>query len=220
MSFIIAIAGGSCSGKTTLARHLQRRLGADNCLLVRQDDYYHDISTRDASHGLPNFDIPEALDFDLLADDLRRMKRGEAVALPNYDFTTHQRRRPASPVKPRPYIIVEGMLVLHAPQLQSVIDRTLYMRCDSARRLKRRIKRDVADRGRTQACVIKQFNEDVEPAHQTFVAPSDIHADTIIEQDDYMGDLSGLVDRIIASLPPITLFEALANSDHAMSAAL
>ncbi|WP_156811948.1 uridine kinase family protein [Robiginitomaculum antarcticum] len=216
MSYIIAIAGGSCSGKTTLARHLQRRLGPKQCLLVRQDDYYHDISERDSSQGLPNFDIPEALDFNLLADDLSRLKRGEAVALPNYDFTTHQRRRPAEPAEPRPFIIVEGMLILHAPQLQSVLDRTLYLRCESTRRLERRLARDVAERGRTQSCVIKQFSQDVEPAHEHYVAPSADNADDIIEQDEYMSDLSGLVERISGGLPPIS---SKASSLLVMSAA-
>ena len=213
MSFILAVAGGSCSGKTTLSRHLQHRMGAENCLLIRQDDYYHDIRTRDASKGLPNFDVPEALDFDQLAADLKALKTGEAVSLPNYDFTTHQRRHPSEPVKPRPYIIVEGILLLNADQLRPILDYSLFMKCSTELRFTRRLARDIAERGRTKESVHTQFYKDVEPAHQTYVAPSASYADKIVPQQEYMTNLTGLVEGVLKILPPIDAPAKIAQTD-------
>lgn len=201
MSFVIAIAGGSCSGKTTLARHLQHRLGGEQCLAIRQDDYYFDIRERDSRQDLPNFDVPEALDFKQLASDIEALKAGEAVKLPNYDFTTHQRRHPSEPLKPRPFIIVEGLLLLNAEEIRPLIDHSVYMKCSYEERFERRLARDVAERGRTKEFVHKQFHQDVEPAHQTYVAPSAEYADKIITQEEYINDLSGLIDRLVDSLP-------------------
>lgn len=201
MSFVIAIAGGSCSGKTTLARHLQHRLGGENCLAIRQDDYYFDIRERESGQDLPNFDVPEALDFKQLASDISALKSGEAVKLPNYDFTTHQRRHPSEPLKPRPYIIVEGLLLLDAKDIRPLIDQSVYMKCSYEKRFARRLARDVAERGRAKDFVHKQFHQDVEPAHQTYVAPSAQYADRVITQDEYINDLSGLIDRLVESLP-------------------
>jgi uridine kinase len=204
MSFVIGIAGGSCSGKTTLARHLQHRLGADTCMAIRQDDYYFDIRERQArKKDIPNFDVPEALDFEKLASDIKALKRGEAVALPNYDFVTHQRRLPTEPLQPKEFIIVEGMLILDAAQVRPLLDHSLYMKCSYEERYARRLTRDVADRGRTEDFVHQQFHEDVEPAHQEFVAPSAVYADEIIYQDEYVNDLTGLIDRLVTLLPGV-----------------
>lgn len=204
MPFIIAVAGGSCSGKTTLSRHLQHRIGTSHCLLIRQDDYYHDIRTREASgNELPNFDVPEALDFDQLVKDVSALKAGEPVALPNYDFTTHQRRHPSQPIKPRPFIIIEGILLLHSAPLRPLIDFSLYMRCSTEMRFARRLARDIAERGRTEESVHTQFYKDVEPAHQTYVQKSAVHADKVVLQEEYMSDLTGLLDKVLAILPPV-----------------
>lgn len=207
MTFVIAIAGGSCSGKTTLARHLEHRLGTDYCMAIRQDDYYHDIRDRESSKPIPNFDVPEALDFAQLAEDITALKRGAPVALPNYDFTTHQRRHPSEPLQPRPYIIVEGMLLLNAPEIRPLVDHSIYMKCSYEERFARRLSRDVADRGRTEDFVHKQFHEDVEPAHQSFVAPSAVYADEIIAQHEYINDLTGLIDRLVGILPSAQNFQ-------------
>jgi uridine kinase len=201
MPFVIGIAGGSCSGKTTFARHLQHRLGPEACLAIKQDDYYFDIRERQKRDEIPNFDVPEAIDFDQLASDITALKAGEAVALPNYDFTTHQRRHPTKPLDPRPFIVVEGMLILNAPKIRPLIDHSLYMRCSYEERYARRLTRDIAERGRTEDFVHKQFHEDVEPAHQSFVAPSAQFADYVIEQDEYLNDLTGLIDRLVDILP-------------------
>ncbi|RKQ71133.1 uridine kinase [Litorimonas taeanensis] len=201
MSFVICIAGGSCSGKTTLARHLQHRLGADSCMAIRQDDYYFDIRERETNSELPNFDVPEALDFKKMAEDIAALKNGEPVALPNYDFVTHQRRLPSEPLEPRKYIIVEGLLLLNAEEVRPLFDHSLYMKCSYEERFARRLARDVAERGRTEDFVHKQFHEDVEPAHQSFVAPSAKYADEVIHQSEYVNDLTGLIDRVVELLP-------------------
>jgi len=195
-----------------LSRHLQHRIGGEHCLLVRQDDYYHDIRTRDASQGLPNFDVPEALDFDQLAADLTALKNGDAVPLPNYDFTTHQRRHPSEPIAPRPYIIVEGILLLNSEQVRPVLDYSLYMKCSTEVRFARRLARDIAERGRTEESVHEQFHKDVEPAHQAFVSTSAVHADKVVPQDDYINDLTGLVDSVLKRLPPIEAATKIAQA--------
>lgn len=203
MSVIIAIAGGSCSGKTTLARHLQHRLGATQAMLIRQDDYYHDIRDRVEGDEIPNFDVPEALDFALLAENLDTLKNGEAVQLPNYDFTTHQRIRATEPLDAKAYTIVEGLLLLNDPVIRELADVSIYMRCPYETRFERRLARDVAERGRTEEFVHHQFAQDVEPAHQKYIQPSAAHADILVEQDDYISSIESVLERIIEALPKI-----------------
>jgi len=212
MSFVIAIAGGSCSGKTTFARKLQQRLGENDCLGIQQDDYYFDIRMRQAGDTLPNFDIPEALDFEQFASDLAALKSGSAVALPNYDFKTHQRCHPSEPHEPRPFIVIEGLLVLNAPEIRPLIDYSLYIECSRDERFERRLARDVTERARTEESVYRQFHEDVEPAHQSFVAPSAQYADDVIPQAVYKNDLSNLIERVVDKLPSAKNFDTPVNA--------
>lgn len=203
MSLIIAIAGGSCSGKTTLARHLQHRLGAAKAMMIRQDDYYHDIRDRISGDEIPNFDIPESLDFDLLAANLRSLKAGESVRLPNYDFPTHQRVPATAPLEAKEYTIVEGLLLLDDPQIRDIADVSVYMRCPYEIRFERRLARDVAERGRTEDFVRHQFAQDVEPAHQIYIQPSAEYADIIVQQDDYVEHVDKVLDRVIEAVSDI-----------------
>lgn len=198
---ILAIAGGSCSGKTTLAGRLHDYFGANQCRIVRQDDYYFDIRERGGS-PLVNFDIPEALDFDLLAANLAAFKRGDSVSLPNYDFTTHQRCTPSAPCPPPSVIIVEGILLLNQAELRPLFDHSVFVRCDTETRLARRLQRDTTERGRTETDVLRQFNEQVEPAHQTYVSPSKSYADVVIEQAEYIADTAQVVRDVAARLRP------------------
>jgi len=201
MSVIIAIAGGSCSGKTTLARNLQHRLGAAEAMLIRQDDYYHDIRDRAEGDEIPNFDVPEALDFALLAENLQALKAGEIVQLPNYDFTTHQRIRETEPLEAKAYSIVEGLLLLDDGPVRELTDISVYMRCPYEIRFERRLSRDVAERGRTEEFVRHQFAQDVEPAHIKYIQPSMVHADIVVEQTDYVRSIDSVIDRIVEVLP-------------------
>lgn len=194
---ILAIAGGSCSGKSTLAAYLRDYIGAKTCRVVRQDDYYHDIRERGGS-PMVNFDIPKALDFDLLRENLLAFKRNEAVVLPHYDFTTHQRRTPSEPRNPRPLIVVEGILLLAMPKLREVFDHSVYIRCASELRLSRRLERDTTERGRSREDVLRQFHDQVEPAHQEFVSPSQTHAHLILEQTQYISNMTEVAQSILA----------------------
>ena len=112
---LIGIIGGSCSGKTTLARYLRDKLGHENCLLISQDDYYHDMQRLSAlGEKLPNFDAPEAMDYDQLMTDLIALKLGKSIDMPIYDFHTHTRRPETRRTDPKPVIILEGILIMAA----------------------------------------------------------------------------------------------------------
>ena len=145
-----------------------------------------------------NFDIPEALDFDLLRENLMAFKQNKSAALPSYDFTPHQRRTPTEPRNPRPLIIIEGILLLSQPQLRYIFDHSLYIKCATELRLSRRIERDTTERGRSREDVLRQFHEQVEPAHQTHVSPSQIHADMVIDQAEYVSNITRVVEAIVA----------------------
>ena len=192
--YLIAIAGGSCSGKTTLAQHLYGALGEARAVLMRQDDYYYSYQGGD----LPNFDAPDALDFDRLAADLKRLKSHEAIAAPLYDFTTHTRRAETRLIAPRDVIILEGILILAVPALTPLIDYACFIDCDEATRFERRLKRDIAERGRTEDSVHRQFFGQVAPAHDRFVEPSKANAQRVISQSDYCADVAALTQSILA----------------------
>jgi len=166
--YVLAIAGGSCSGKSTLAANLRDYIGPAYCLVVRQDDYYHDIRTRGGS-PMVNFDIPEALDFQLLEANLAAFKQNKSAALPSYDFKTHQRQVSTEPRNPRPVIM-------------------------------RRLERDRTERGRSRDDVMRQFHEQVAPAHQTHVSPSQIHADLVIDQAEYVSNITGVIEPILTMI--------------------
>jgi len=190
--YIIAIAGGSCSGKTTLAHCLWECFGADQAVMMRQDDYYH-------SHKggpLPNFDKPDAIDFKQLAADLSRIKAGQTIAAPLYDFTVHKRREKTQEIAAKPVIILEGILILAVDILRPLFDYACYMECSEPVRFERRLARDIAQRGRTEQSVWEQFYKQVEPAHQAYVEPSKHKADRIISQSDYCADVEALTQSI------------------------
>ena len=191
--YIIAIAGGSCSGKTTLARRIWRQLGANKAVLIQQDDYYHSF----ANGGLANFDEPKAIDFDRLASDLQRLKNGDTIEAPLYDFETHSRRTVTQTIEPREIVILEGILVLTVEVLRPLFDQTCYIKCDEVTRFERRLARDMSERGRTETSVREQFYGQVIPAHKTYVFPSKQRADRVISQSDACEDLPALTQSII-----------------------
>lgn len=194
---IIGIAGGSCSGKTRLLRRLHRALGARNCAVVLQDDYYHSRPEAQTDNLAFNFDHPDALDFDYLARDLARLKQGGDIASPRYDFARHERLADeVHEVPARPVILVDGILILASAAAREVIDYGVFIECDAETRLARRIARDVAERGRERDNVIAQFEQQVEPMHQRFVEPSARYADTVFHQDALNGDAA--IDEMVA----------------------
>jgi uridine kinase len=203
MSLIIAISGGSCSGKTTLAKLLQKRLGNNRSMIISQDDYYLDIRERVKDNKIPNFDIPEALDFNLLFENLKCLKDKKSVVLPRYDFSIHQRIASTNLTDPKDFIIVEGLLLLDNTDVRGFVDLSVYISCPQDIRFERRLTRDIKERKRTKEFVIKQFLNDVEPAHIKYIQPSSAHADLIIDQNDFINSVDQVLDTIIDCLSNI-----------------
>jgi uridine kinase len=180
MTKLVAIAGGSGSGKTTIARALAERLD-QSCVVIAEDDYYRCSSkTPDFDPLRYNFDAPEAKDHDLLAEHLIRAKRGEGFDKPLYDLITHRRRAEAEYVGPAEAIIVEGIHVLARPDLRALFDLKVYVEADEALRFGRRMARDIEERGRTPRAVLDQLFQTVRPMHEKFIAPQRAFADLVV----------------------------------------
>lgn len=174
---VIAVAGGSGSGKTTFARRFFELMGNSSCLVLSQDSYYIDQSARFTEDGGEvNFDHPSSLDFELLARHLRELKSGESVRVPRYDFATHTRSQSGEPVMPRPVVVVDGTLVLSQEVLLPLFDWSVFLQVPDELRFERRLKRDMAERGRTRAGVQAQWDNHVAPMYRAFVAPSACNA--------------------------------------------
>ena len=177
--FLIGISGGSCSGKTTLAKELVDLLGASVSLLMF-DDYYHDLSALEPSErAIGNYDHPDALDVDLFLQHLRSLAAGNPVEVPEYDFSTHTRRGPTHTVEPASFVVIDGILLLHLEQIRRELALTVFVDAPENIRLARRIERDVRERGRDPAGVRSQFATTVKPMHDAFVLPSRRHAELV-----------------------------------------
>ena len=184
---IVAICGGSGSGKTTFAGRLQKRLGEGRCSLLQQDSYYRDHSDRfDYDGGSINFDHPGAIDFALLSQHLAELREGRSVSTPVYDFATHRRLEATVTVPARPLIVVEGMLILSQRAVREHFDVKVFIDAPENVRLSRRLSRDARDRGRDAAGVKRQFEEHVKPMHDLFVEPSRAHADMVYSGEAVM----------------------------------
>ncbi len=162
--FIVVVAGGTASGKTTIAHHAATLLGAT---VIGHDRYYRDVDDPQ-NH---DFDHPDSLETSLLVHHIDALHQGRAVELPVYDFATHSRRNIAETVHPRPVMVVEGILTLADPGVAQRADLAVFVHADDDVRLARRIRRDVAERGRTWDDVIRQWLSTVRPAHLRHVAP-------------------------------------------------
>lgn len=180
---VIAIAGGSCSGKTRLADHTQKALGDDICTIIRLDNYYKDRRDTSDTDPLPNFDHPDAFEWALVRDQLKVLKSGEPIDIPTYDFVTHRRTDQTERVDPKPIVLIEGILILTQDILWPVFDQSFFVECSENVRLERRLARDIVERGRTEESVHKQFAAQVAPMHNKFVIPSKENADMIITQN-------------------------------------
>ena len=179
----LGVAGGSGSGKTTVARAILESVGSGHIAFLAQDSYYRDIdwSTPDALRH-HNFDHPHALDNDLLVEHVQGLKSGEAIEVPIYDMVTHSRRSETRHVDPRPVILVEGILLLAEPRLRELLDFKIFVDTDADVRLMRRLRRDMNRRGRTLDDVLRQYAETVRPMHLEFVEPSKRWADVIVPE--------------------------------------
>lgn len=180
---VVAISGGSGSGKTTFGKRLQAKLGSDNCSILAQDSYYRDQSEKfDHDGGSVNFDHPDAIEFSLMGEHLDLLSQLKPIEVPVYDFTSHTRQSLATSFDPSPVILVDGILILSQEVVHSRCDKKIYISCDEQIRFERRLRRDTVERGRTPEGVHSQFYSQVKPMHDQFVEPSQKIADLIIEQ--------------------------------------
>jgi uridine kinase len=193
---IIGIAGGTGSGKTSLARAIYDRVGKDRIEWISHDSYYREFEglTPEELHHI-NFDHPDSLETELLARHLDVLRKGSAVEVPLYDFTTYARVAETRRAEPRKVIIVEGILVLGEPELRKRIDIKLFVDTPADIRFMRRLLRDTKTRGRSMESVIEQYVTTVRPMHEEFVEPSKRYADLIIPEG---GENLVAIDAIIA----------------------
>lgn len=193
---IIGIAGGTGSGKTTVARAIHDRVGKDRIEWISHDSYYRDFEglSPEERHHI-NFDHPDSLETELLARHIDVLAKGSSVEIPIYDFTTHARKSETHRVEPRKVIIVEGILVLAEPELRKRISIKLFVDTPADIRFMRRLVRDIKSRGRTMESVIEQYMTTVRPMHEEFVEPSKRYADLIIPEG---GENLVAIDAIIA----------------------
>ncbi|RPH96003.1 uridine kinase [candidate division KSB1 bacterium] len=182
-SHLIGICGGSGSGKTLVASSVRDALGTDNVLLMEQDSYYRDLSHLPlGERHKVNFDHPSAFDNDLLLDHLHALLGGNAVRMPEYDYTQHTRSNKVRDILPCTVILLDGILVFEDPRLREIMDIRVYVDTDMDIRLARRIRRDIAERGRELMSVLEQWETQVRPMHDQFVEPFKRYADIIIPQ--------------------------------------
>ena len=181
---IIAITGGSGSGKTTAAKMLCSLLGETNCVILSQDNYYKDQSKNFKGDGSVNFDHPDAIDFALMAEQLSHLLQGQPVHSPLYDFVTHSRKSETYLVPQKKFIIIDGTHILYEESLRRFFNYSLFLDIPEEVRFARRLKRDVQERGRTPEGVHLQFYSLVKPMHEMYVAPLIIHANYKAQNDE------------------------------------
>jgi uridine kinase len=193
---VIGIAGGSGSGKTTVAQEILQRVGPPQIAFLQHDSYYKDLS------GLPptqrvevNFDHPNSLETELLIRHIESLRDGKPVEVPIYDFATHSRTAQTFTVQPRRVILVEGILIFAEAELRKLFDVKIFVDTDSDLRFIRRLHRDITERGRTTESVIKQYQATVRPMHLEFVEPSKRYADVIIPEGGFN---AAALDMVVA----------------------
>jgi uridine kinase len=182
----LAVAGGTGSGKTTIANEIVKRVGAQRIAFIQHDAYYYDRGRLplDTRHQ-PNFDHPDALETDLLIRHLAALKAGQAVEVPVYDFTTDRRLTHTRRVDPHPVILIEGLLIFVEARLRELFDVKIFVDTDNDLRFIRRLRRDIAERGRSMESVVDQYLSTVRPMHLEFVEPSKRYADVIIPEGGF-----------------------------------
>jgi len=183
---IIGLAGGTGSGKTTVARALNKAVGEGRIAVLPHDAYYRNLDhLPPAQRAEFNFDHPNALDTELLIEHVKELKAGNAIELPIYDFKTDRRTAQTIHVEPESVIMVEGILIFAEPELRKLFDVKIFVDTDADIRFIRRVQRDVAERGRTVESVIQQYLATVRPMHLEFVEPSKRYADVIIPEGGF-----------------------------------
>ena len=180
---IIGICGGTGSGKTTVANRILETVSASEVAFIQQDSYYRNLKDLPVDYrGAVNFDHPDALDNDLLVNHIRKLKGGGSVELPIYDFKANARLNDTVLIEPKPIVIIEGILIFVDPRLLEQMDIKVFVDTPDDIRFIRRLRRDIAERGRTVDSVIEQYLATVRPMHIQFVEPSKRYADVIIPE--------------------------------------
>jgi uridine kinase len=209
---VVGVAGGTGSGKTTVAEAIVTRIGAARIAYLQHDRYYRDLGVDDAAKLIHhNFDHPNALETELLVAHLEQLKAGRAIDVPIYDFTRHVRTRRTEPVEPRRVVLVEGILIFVEAALRRLFDIKIFVDTDADLRFIRRLRRDITERGRTVESVVNQYLETVRPMHLEFVEPSKRWADLIIPEGGFNPvALDVVCARIEALLTPAVADGAVA----------
>jgi uridine kinase len=199
--FLLGVAGGTGSGKTTVARAVMGAVGEGRIGLLEQDSYYRDVDWAAEGDLLRhNFDHPSALDEELLVAHLRELRAGRPIEAPVYDFVRHRRTERTRRVEPLPVVVLEGILILAEPAVRELLDFRIYVDTDADLRLIRRLERDLAERGRALEDVLRQYRQSVRPMHLEFVEPSKRWADVIIPEG---GENRVALDMVVARVKEI-----------------
>jgi uridine kinase len=196
--FFVGIAGGTGSGKTTVASKLRDALPEASAIIIDHDSYYKDRSSMPRrERDLLNFDHPDSLDNGLLIEHLDELARGSAIEIPIYDFVTHSRRTERRKIEPVPVVIVEGILIFADQEIRRRFDVKIFVDTDADIRAFRRVRRDMESRGRTFAQVDEQYHRTVRPMHLEFVEPSKRFSDILIPEG---GNNQVAIDLVISRL--------------------
>ena len=186
MSVLVGVAGGTGSGKTTIAQEICRSLGSETATLLEQDSYYLDLGLQaPIDRAGFNFDHPSAFDWKLLREQVGDLKCGRSILRPVYDYHTHTRTWQTVLVEPRPVVILEGILILGDPDLRGLMDLKIFVETDEGVRLLRRLQRDIWERGRSLESVADQYLSTVRPMHANYIQPCVKYADIIIPVGGY-----------------------------------
>jgi uridine kinase len=184
---IIGICGGTGSGKTTIARKILEAVGRENVVLVEQDSYYRNLADMPLDERRQaNFDHPDSIDSDMLVNHIKRLKQGQSIEMPVYDYKTHTRSDESEHIDPKPVIIVEGILIFAEPRVLDFLDVRVFVDTPDDVRLIRRLRRDINERGRTFEQTLWQYENTIRPMHFEFVEPSKRFADVIIPEGGQM----------------------------------
>lgn len=195
---IIGIAGGTGSGKTTVVEQIVVELPKSEVCVISQDSYYKDTSHLSYDERVAiNFDHPNSIDFELLVIHLKELRKGNSFEQPVYSFVDHNRTGETITAQPKKVVIVEGILILTHPEIREMFDIKVYVHADSDERLIRRLKRDIAERGRDLKEVLERYQTTLKPMHQQFIEPTKEFADIIIPTNRYNAVAVNLIRTII-----------------------
>lgn len=196
--FIIGIAGGTGSGKTTVVEKIINELPSNELCLISQDSYYHETNNLSyEERALINFDHPRSIDFDLLVAHIKELKQGNVIEQPIYSFVTHNRTSNTIKTHPKKVIIIEGILIFNSEELRKLCDIKVFVHADADERLIRRIRRDITERGRNINEVLSRYQTTLKPMHEMFIEPTKSFADIIIPNDRYNNVAIDIVRTVI-----------------------